>query len=173
MSINVNDTLCAQTPVKDLIRERPRRAWVLENHGFDICASQAKPIADACAQYAVAPDALLAELRAHDAAAGAADKRDWNTVSLKDLINHILDTHHAFLRRALPRISKIQEHVAPRHGHQHPVLHKLLSPFNTLRADLEMHTLKEEQILFPMLIAIERGDDNHASHCGSVATLSM
>ena len=168
MSINVNDSLCGQTTVKELIRERPRRAWVLEKHGFDICASQTKPLADACAQYAVEPDALLAELRNHDAAVGTADTRDWNTASLKDLIEHILDTHHAYMRRALPRISKIIEHVAPRHGHQHPVLLQLRAPFAALRADLEMHTMKEEQILFPMIIAIEQGDDNRGSHCGSV-----
>ena len=168
MSIKLNEPLTTQTTVKELIRERPRRAWVLERHGVDICASQAKPLADACALYSVAPDAMLAELRNHDAAAGAVDTRDWNTAPLTQLIEHILDKHHAYMRRALPRISKMIGHVAPRHGYQHPVLLLLAGPFATLRADLEMHTMKEEQILFPMIIAIEQGDDNRGSHCGSV-----
>ncbi|PKO18011.1 iron-sulfur cluster repair di-iron protein [candidate division BRC1 bacterium HGW-BRC1-1] len=169
MSINLTETLNTQTTIKDLIRQRPRRAWVLEKHGVDICASQTKPLADACAQYYVVPDTLLGELRHHDAATATPDTRDWNTASLRDLIDHILEKHHAYMRRALPRISKIQAHVAPRHGHQHPVLHELLPTFQALRADLEMHTMKEEQILFPMLIAIEQGSDNRGSHCGSVA----
>ena len=139
-----------------------------KGHRLAFATRLAFTIAEASCAGRVAADALLAELHAHDAAAGAVDTRDWNTAPLTQLIEHILDKHHAYMRRALPRISKMIGHVAPRHGYQHPVLLLLAGPFAALRADLEMHTLKEEMILFPMIIAIEQGDDNRGSHCGSV-----
>lgn len=97
----------------------------------------------------------------------ASHDQDWQESSVDELIDHIVDVHHAFLRRELPRLDELSAQVADRHGEQDPRLLELHAVFKLLRVELEMHMLKEEQILFPFgrQLASRAGSDHH---CGSV-----
>lgn len=75
------------------------------------------------------------------------------------LIDHIVETHHAHLRRVLPTISKSLEVVASRHGEGHPELLPLQMIFNDFRAELEIHLTREEQGLFSLAKDLERSED--------------
>lgn len=102
----------------------------------------------------------------HSVASGPHD-HDWNEASVDELIDHIVDVHHAFLRRELPRIDELSAQVVDQHGERDPRLLDLRSVYKLLRVELEMHMLKEEQILFPYgrQLAAGAGGDHH---CGSV-----
>lgn len=63
------------------------------------------------------------------------------------LAQHILDTHHALLKRELPRLGDFLR------GHDPAVR----IPFAKLRMLLDEHLFKEEQILFPMILALDAG----------------
>ncbi len=74
--------------------------------------------------------------------------------NLSALAQQILDTHHALLKRELPRLE-----AAFRQGD--PALRR---PFERLCRTLEAHLQKEEQILFPAILALcARGE---LSGCG-------
>ncbi|HON48598.1 MAG TPA: hemerythrin domain-containing protein [Kiritimatiellia bacterium] len=85
----------------------------------------------------------------------AAPATDWTVVPLTVLADHILDTHHAFTRTQLDRIdtllAKVQNAHRSRYG---AMLDSLRNAFDPLRAELEAHLMKEEQILFPAIGAI-------------------
>jgi regulator of cell morphogenesis and NO signaling len=75
----------------------------------------------------------------------------WNDADLPDLIDHILVTYHRPLDHELPRIDAMAHKVREVHGHKDESLAELLMVFRALKAELESHMAKEEQILFPMI----------------------
>lgn len=68
---------------------------------------------------------------------------------LSALAQRILDTHHALLRRELPRLEAALRGGPP----------SLRAPFTHLKDLLDSHLMKEEQILFPAIFAIARGEE--------------
>lgn len=104
----------------------------------------------------------------------AAPATDWTAVPLTVLADHILDTHHVFTKSQLARIGVLLTRVQNAHRSRHgAMLDSLGNAFDSLRAELEAHLMKEEQILFPAIKGIDgflagRGG-RPVVHCGSIA----
>ena len=128
---------------------------VFEKLGIDYCCGGKRPLAQVCLEKGYDAGAVQGELDRAMADAPAAD-RDWTTAPLTELIGHIVDTHHTYLRRELPaigiRLEKVYRVYNERHG---PTLTGLPQVFAALRAELELHMQKEEMILFPVVAACE------------------
>ncbi len=158
-----------QQKVADLVTERPRRAAVFENLGIDYCCGGDIPLADACAQRGVAPQQAVSLLEASDAEdLPAAETPDFGAMGLAELADHILDTHHAYMHKELPRLTAAMRQVLEVHGEKNPSLHELSRVFTELRSELEMHLMKEEQILFPGIKELAASDRSIEFHCGSL-----
>lgn len=71
-----------------------------------------------------------------------------------ELAQGILDSHHVLLRRELPRLAEALAGAPPR----------LRVPFQHLRRVMDEHMAKEENILFPAILALARGEA--AGGCG-------
>jgi regulator of cell morphogenesis and NO signaling len=102
----------------------------------------------------------LESLRSDIAAAAAepdADSRLWTSATLGELIRHILDRYHAKLAQDMPGLSRMADKVASVHGERHPETADVARLYQGLRAELESHMMKEEQILFPVVTQIEQG----------------
>jgi regulator of cell morphogenesis and NO signaling len=54
----------------------------------------------------------------------------------------------------MTRLELLTKKVISAHGENHPELHKVGALFDTLCADLKPHMFKEEQILFPYILAL-------------------
>lgn len=63
------------------------------------------------------------------------------TQELAALTRYVLDTHHALLHRELPRLEVALVGASPR----------LRVPFGNLKRVMDLHLMKEEQILFPAI----------------------
>lgn len=151
---------------------QPASVRVFETHGIDFCCGGKISLADACRDRGVVLEALLAEID-RAASAGAADEKDWTRAGIDSLIDHILDTHHAYLKTQLPRLGAMIEKVRSKHGERHGnVLEPLAGTFGPLRQELESHLAKEETVLFPLIrslaLARDSGIQPPAHHCGSV-----
>jgi len=71
------------------------------------------------------------------------------------LINYILDTHHAYTKAEITRLTALTAKVCAAHGERHPELLRVSALFQQLCADLQPHMLKEEMILFPYIMQLE------------------
>lgn len=80
---------------------------------------------------------------------------DWKHRSLASLIDHIVETHHAFCRREAARLALLFREVIDKHGKIHPELKQIHDLFSRMSRDLSMHLLKEEQTLFPYIAKVE------------------
>ena len=84
------------------------------------------------------------------------------------LVDHLEQTHHEYLHEELPRLSTLVAKVAAVHGERHPELADVATTYEELRADLEPHLRKEEQVLFPMIHTLTNGTEAPPFPCGSV-----
>ena len=98
----------------------------------------------------------------------AVNHNDFPT-ELADLIEHLLAHHHPYTKSALSNLAPLLDKVVRVHGTEHPELIQLQMLFNELNADLPMHLMKEEMILFPYILNLATATSRPAAHFGSVA----
>jgi regulator of cell morphogenesis and NO signaling len=135
------------TTVGEIVATNFRAAGVFEGFGIDFCCGGRRSLDDACRAAAADPDAVLRALDALAPAAGDdADVTEW---PLDRLIDHIVSTHHAYVKSAMPAIARHLDTLVDVHGSRHPELARVAAYFDHVRIDLGQHLLKEEQVLFP------------------------
>jgi regulator of cell morphogenesis and NO signaling len=133
--------------VGDIIAADFRAVAVFEQFGIDFRGAGSRPLADACRAAAADPDAVIHALDALPPRAAADDESTNRPVDR--LIDHILATHHAYVRSAVPTIARYLETLQSVDGARHPELTRVAAIFGAVSANLERHMFKEEQILFP------------------------
>ncbi|MGH9586488.1 MAG: hemerythrin domain-containing protein [Acidobacteriaceae bacterium] len=88
---------------------------------------------------------------------------DWNGQSLASLMEHIVQTHHAFCRQETTRIASLSKEAIEAQGKSHPELKRIHDLFFQMSRDLLMHLVKEEQTLFPYIAKMETEAAQHAA----------
>ena len=139
--------------VGSLATRYPRATRVFTRHGIDFCCGGEKPLAQACAERDIDAATVVEELEQDIGSSSDAETR-WDQEPLPDLIDHILATYHEPLRQDLPHLETLARKVKEVHGDKDPErFEELLATLLAIRADIEQHLPKEEQILFPMIKA--------------------
>jgi regulator of cell morphogenesis and NO signaling len=144
-----------QTTVRDIALENPAAIRVFEKYGIDYCCGGRKPLAQACEEHALDPGAVLAAI-AGATQGEAAPTTDWTSPTLESLCAHIVSTHHAFVRSEIPRLEQLAQKVVTRHAATHCELLPIQQLVASLSEDLLRHLDKEEIILFPYIVNLER-----------------
>jgi regulator of cell morphogenesis and NO signaling len=147
-------TATTQT-VREIALENPSSIRVFEAFGIDYCCGGRKPLAEACAAKNLSLDTVIAALETGNAAP-AAREQDWTTMSLGALAAHIVDTHHAYVRRELPRLTELAQKVVNRHGDTRLELPEIQARVAQITEELTEHLAKEEVVLFPYITKLER-----------------
>ena len=146
-------TITAETSIGSVAAEYPLATRVFARHGIDFCCGGGLPLSDACAARGVEPDLVLAEID-REIATSASDDVRWNNEPLANLIEHIVRDFHEPLREELPRLDDMARKVYAVHGEKDPErLGEILETLQGLRTELEAHMMKEETVLFPMILA--------------------
>ena len=158
----------AETMVGSLVADRPARARVFEPFGIDYCCGGKRTLGQACERAGIDLDEVVAALTESDIAATNETNCGDEGSTITELADHIVATHHANLRRELPRLAAMLDKVVAAHGERHAELPDLRAAFTDLRNELEPHIEKEERILFPMIRELERAASAPAFHCGTV-----
>lgn len=149
-------TIDTSQTVASLAVAKPASTWVLEGLGIDYCCGGNRSVAEACAAAGISAEELdrrLADAETAQAPAGVA--ADWSKAALKDLVAHIVDTHHAYLNRELPRLVEMFDKVLEAHGKNHTELGAMCERFGELDNELMSHMFKEEHVLFPYITRLE------------------
>jgi regulator of cell morphogenesis and NO signaling len=162
----------ATKTVREIALERPSSIRVFEKLGIDYCCGGRKPLADACLENNLEINAVLAALESTSDEHSVVEV-NWGTTSLQRLIEHIVSSHHAYVKQELPRLAVLAEKVVARHGETTPHLFVIKSTVAQLDAELTHHLGKEEMVLFPYIVSLEHalttGAELPASCFGTVA----
>jgi regulator of cell morphogenesis and NO signaling len=141
--------------VREIALEQPNSMRVFEHFGIDYCCGGRKPLAEACSASGVQVDTVMAALEAA-AAAPSTLVDDWQQRSMEDLAAHIVATHHVYVKRELPRLAALAQKVVNRHGATRVELTEIESALSKLDVELTQHLAKEEAVLFPYIVQLER-----------------
>lgn len=146
----------AATTVRDIALEQPTSIRVFEKFGIDYCCGGRKPLSQACQDRALDLDIVLAALESAVRGNGET-ATEWVSLTLEALCQHIVTAHHEYVRREIPRLWQLAQKVVARHGDTHPELIRIQQLIRHAGEDLIQHLAKEEQILFPAIVNMERG----------------
>ena len=145
----------SETTVREIALQMPESTRLFERLQIDYCCGGNQPLTQACASAGVNVDTVV-EMLGKVAESPETSESDFQNLSLADLIEHILTTHHVFTKTEMDRLEALTAKVIGAHGNNHPELIHLGELFKTLCDDLKPHMFKEEQILFPYIIAMTR-----------------
>lgn len=143
--------------IREVVLQSPRATRVFEELKIDYCCGGESTLVDACANVGVGLDNVIQMLNEAELTdAGADCSPDFQQMSLTELTMHILDKHHVYTKREMPRLEPLLVKVMAAHGENHPELLQVARLLRRLCEDLQPHMFKEEQILFPYIVQVER-----------------
>lgn len=138
-----------------LVEADPAYAQVFESLDLDYCCGGDRTLAAACADAGVAVETVrdgLADARE------TTDREPPEWESLADLADHVVETHHDFLREELPELGALVAKVTRVHGDAHPELHRVEATFDELADEMHDHIEEEETELFPVVEELDAGE---------------
>jgi len=153
-------TATPEATIRELVATDYRTAAVFERHGLDFCCSGCRTIEQACREAGIDADPVLRELDTvlH---APASDTPDFNSWDAAALITRIVHRHHGYVRQAIPALIQHTSKIASVHGTRHPELVHIAGLFHRVADEMTEHMFKEEQILFPFIIALENAREQN------------
>lgn len=143
--------------VGEIVAERPAQSRIFQSYGIDFCCQGGRTLREACEKKEVSSEAVVEQLEAE-----LRDKPEpeVNPASFPpaELVDHIVTAHHRFLRDELPRVLAMAARVAQVHGPHTPSLVEVYEIYTGMMEELAEHMRKEEQVLFPAIKAMARGE---------------
>jgi regulator of cell morphogenesis and NO signaling len=136
--------------VGSIVAARPAAARVFERHGIDYCCGGSSQLQQVCDDKQLDIDEIVQEIDDQTLPPGTPD---WASMDLATMCNEIERRWHRPLDTELPRLETLSQKVARVHGNNRPALRELADLYATLKSELTVHMMKEEQVLFPMIRA--------------------
>jgi regulator of cell morphogenesis and NO signaling len=138
--------------IGDIVNAFPKAAEIFKEYKIDFCCGGNRPLIAAIEEQNVNETELLNKLNsAYENYEVSSKDKNWFDADTDDIIEQILNKHHAYLWSELPVISKLSTTILRVHGQHHPELSKVHRLFNTLKMELEDHLTKEETIQYPAI----------------------
>src|SRR3954466_15845101 len=85
--------------VRELAAELPDAIRVFEKFGIDYCCGGHRTLEQACSVSKSQVDAVLAALATAEASRCTTQTTNWNNAPLADLMAHIMNKHHSYVRQ--------------------------------------------------------------------------
>jgi regulator of cell morphogenesis and NO signaling len=140
--------------IGSVVVEIPTATAILKEFGIDYCCGGHRILADVVREQGIDGKNLYERLdRAFEERKRGYQSQgnDFRNMSPALLSVYIEDTHHGYLRQAMPEAADLLTTILRVHGSNHRELYDVYRLFGQLKADLEQHLLKEETLLFPEL----------------------
>ena len=151
----------SEMTVRDVALQMPESTRLFESLKIDYCCGGNRPLGQACVSAGVDVDDVMEMLTGVGQSNEEKGAQDFQNASLPELITHILDTHHVFTKSEMVRLQALADKVLNAHGANHPELVHFDELVTQLCADLKPHMFKEEQILFPYIVAMSQAADQN------------
>ncbi|MGM0601610.1 MAG: iron-sulfur cluster repair di-iron protein [Candidatus Rifleibacteriota bacterium] len=152
-----SSVLSPNQTVADLVIQRPELREKLEKTGIDYCCGGKRPLGEAVEAAGIKWSEFLVSMNEISTKkTGDSAYENWNEAPISALAEHILEKHHSFTKEQLHRLNSLLPEVKAAHGARHgELLTRLQRIYDGLRAELDNHLSKEEQILFPVIKRIQ------------------
>jgi regulator of cell morphogenesis and NO signaling len=139
-----------------IVKENYQTASVFEKYNLDFCCKGKRSLKQACEENNL-PAELIVDEVTNLLKEETRQPIDFDKLSLSELVEYIVSTHHAYTKRELPQIFAYLQKVSSKHGERNPELCLIFETFSELKEEMELHMKKEELILFPRIKELETG----------------
>ncbi len=141
-----------ETTVGAIVAELPKANELFTKYGIDFCCGGHRRLAEVMEQQGLESEKIYQELQTlKEERELSYTGSQFAEMSVEALTDYIEDTHHSYLRGALPDIAELLATILRVHGLNHKELFEIYRLFGTLKTDLEQHLFKEEAMLFPTM----------------------
>lgn len=151
-------TFKSSDAIGNIAAQFPKSMEIFKDYNIDFCCGGNRSLIEVIKEENLNETEIMNKLE--EAYNGAINIRsediDFNKLSYSDLIDHIVNVHHAYLQRELPRIGELTAKILRVHGERHSELSQVHRLFSNLRIELEQHTIKEETVEFPRIKEYEK-----------------
>lgn len=144
----------AHSKPADIVKAYPKAGDLFIKHNIYFCCEGDEPLAEQFTKVGQDVEAFLLQLNADYIMWKNAGNRakNWDTVPLDELVDHILNHHHAYLKEELPILGEYITKIRNVHGYEHPDLFDLHRLYNELKLEMTELTVKEDMEYFPLII---------------------
>lgn len=150
--------------IGEIVTKFPKSADILKEYRIDFCCGGDRPLITAIREQGLNEAEILDRINNlyEEVKSVKTEDIDWEKESMSKLIDHVVNTHHAYLGVELPIISELTTKILRVHGEGHPELSKVHKLFHSLKMELEQHLIKEEEIEFPLIKKYEQNPSKEA-----------
>ncbi|CAG7641711.1 Iron-sulfur cluster repair protein YtfE [Paenibacillus solanacearum] len=141
--------------IGDIVSEFPGASHLFKEVHIDFCCGGDRTLAEAVRHKHLNEEEMVRRLNESYAAAmnrNVQEGADWRAAPTPELIDHIVNVHHAYLRKELPLLSEFVTKILRVHGSAHPEIPVLYKQFHQMKMELDQHLIAEEEVLFPLLV---------------------
>ncbi len=149
-------TIFKDKTIAEFVTENIKTAHVFKKHGIDFCCGGGISLEKACIKNNVDVNQVEKELLKVDQIVDQVN--DYDNWDLTFLIDHIINTHHSYVKESLPILSQYAIKVAEVHGHHYEKVVEVNMLFHEVANELMTHLQKEERILFPYIKQLINAD---------------
>jgi regulator of cell morphogenesis and NO signaling len=151
-------TLGPKATVREFATSIPNAARLFEQVGIDYCCGGSRTLSDACARAGLSLAVVLQRLEEGESEQQQYSSTDPQVESagLNALVDHIVTRHHGYVKQEIPRLQQLLKKVVAVHGGGHPELPVIQQNFQSLAAEMTSHMMKEENVLFPYIVELEK-----------------
>lgn len=143
--------------IGDVVAKLPKAAEIFKVYKIDFCCGGNRPLNKVIQQQGLRLAEIIEKLNVayEDMINTINEEASFTEMGYGQLIDYILNTHHEYLNKEMPKLKSLISKILRVHGLLHPELARVHRLFHDLEVELEQHMIKEEEILFPLVKAYE------------------
>ena len=147
--------------IGDIVTQFPKAADIFKECKIDFCCGGDRLLITAIKEQGIKETELLKKINdSYEKLKNNlySQDRNWVEAPLDELVDQIVNVHHAYLYENLPKISELTTKILRVHGEKHPELSRAHKLFHTVKMELEAHLIEEETIQYPAINAYLRSN---------------
>lgn len=153
--------------IGELAAKDARKAAAMKNMGIDFCCGGGKTVAQAAIEAGITEKEFyqkLDETATRIPVAGHTFDR-WDLVFL---IDYIYNEHHKYFYENKDNLLQLATKVSDVHSASHPELGQVKQLVEHLFSELQLHFIKEEQVIFPYIKELSKCDKDGTSPASAI-----
>lgn len=145
--------------IGDIVSHFPASSELFQANKIDFCCGGDRPLIAVLKEHQLEEIPFINNLNQlyHEALQKGIDhERNWLETTSVEIIDHVIQSHHAYLMKELPMLSELVIKILRVHGAHHRELSQVHQLFHMMKMAFEQHLIAEEQRVFPYIKQFEQ-----------------
>lgn len=151
----------AEATIEAIVLARPILKRLFEVLGIDHRIEKDLPLRQVCANLGLDVATTIILVQSAATALEMPPEINAEDMTITQLADHIENTHHAYVKKEIPRLFELARAVVSEHGECDPRLLEMETMIHVLADEFKEHMLEEEAGLFPFMRRAEAGTANY------------